>query len=84
MKAGIYNALASLNQGFDAAIQALKVMQDEGVLTIDYIQDQTVLAQELRAGLNYMIVEKLNARETEDRDHYAKMRMAIETRLRSS
>lgn len=78
MKAEIYNALASLNRGFDAAIEALKVLQEEGVLTADYVQDNNVFVEELRAGINHMIVENLAARETEDWAHFGKMRSAIE------
>jgi len=82
MKAEIYNALAVMNRGFDVALESLKVFQEEGVLTEDYVQDQTVLVEEVRAGLNYRIIQRLSARETEDRDHFEKMRIAIETRLK--
>ena len=82
MKAEIYNALAVMNRGFDVALESLKVFQEEGVLTEDYVQDQTVLVEERRAALNYMIIHKLSARETEDREHYEKMRATIEARLK--
>lgn len=78
MKAEIYNALASLNHGFDVVLESLKVLQEEGVLTADYLQDNSVFVEELRAGINHMIVEKLAARETEDWAHFGKMRIAIE------
>jgi|SRR5215471_10693098 len=83
MKAESYNALASLNRGFDSVLESLKVLQEEGVLSVDYVQDQTVLVEEVRAGLNYRIVQRLSARETEDRDHFEKMRVTIEARLKA-
>ena len=83
MKSEIYNALASLNRGFDVALEALKVLQQEQVLTAEYVQDQTVLAEELRAGLNHRTTEKLNAREAQDWGHFGKLRTAIEERMKS-
>ena len=83
MKATAYDALASLNRGFDSVLESLKVLQEEGVLSVDYVQDQTVLVEEVRAGLNYRIVQRLSARETEDRDHFEKMRVTIEARLKA-
>ena len=78
MKAGIYDALATLNRGFDATVESLKALQDEGALKAEYVQDQGVFVEELRAGINFMILQKLTARETEDREHYGKMRITIE------
>jgi len=83
MKAESYDSLATLNRGFDSALESLKVLQEEGVLSVDYVQDQTVLVEEVRAGLNYRIVQRLSARETEDRDHFEKMRVTIEARLKA-
>lgn len=78
MKAEIYNALASLNRSFDVVLESLKVLQEEGALTADYVQDNSVFVEELRAGINHMIVEKLAARETDDWAHFGKMRITIE------
>jgi len=78
----IYNSLAALNRGFDLALESLTILKQEGVLGEDYVQDQTVMVEEVRAGLNYRIIQRLSARETEDRDHFEKMRIAIETRLK--
>lgn len=78
MKAEIYEALAKMNRGFAAALESLKVLQEEGVLSADYVCDQTVLVEEQRAGMNYMIVQMLHTREIEDRDHFGKMRRTIE------
>jgi len=83
MKADTYDALNSLNRGFADALEALKKLQAEGVLTVEYVQDQTVLAGELLAGINGMILEKLETREDDDRLHYEKMRVTMETRLKA-
>jgi len=82
MKSGIYDALAAINRGFDLALESLTILQNEGVLSAEYIQDQTPFIELLRADLNYMIVHKLSARETEDREHYRKMRDTILARLK--
>lgn len=75
MKAATYEALNSINRGFAEAVEALKRLQGNGVLTEEYVQDQTVLAEELLAGINAMILNKLGTREIEDREHFGKMRL---------
>ena len=62
MKSEIYNALATLNRGFDAALESLTVLQQEGVITGDYLQQKTEVAEEMRAGLNHLILN--NGRKT--------------------
>lgn len=84
MKAEIYNALAALNRGFDVALESLTILQQEGVISADYVQKQREIAEEVRAGMNTVIINRLQAREVEDREHYAKMRIATEARLRES
>ena len=84
MKAQIYDALAALNRGFDAALESLKILQSEGVVDVDYFQQKTDVAEELRAGLNNLILNKLGIRERDDLDHYGKMRSATEARLKES
>jgi len=49
MKSEIYNALAGLNRGFDAALESLKALQQEGVVAIEYVQAQTEMIEEIRA-----------------------------------
>jgi len=82
MKSEIYNALASINRGFDVTIESLKILHEQGVISEEYASDQSVFIQELWAGINYMIVHKMSARETEDREHFGKMRETVEARLR--
>ena len=41
MKAEIYNALATLNRGFDFALESLAILEQEGVITVEYVQQQT-------------------------------------------
>jgi hypothetical protein len=82
MKSEIYNALASLNRAFDVTLESLKVLHEQGVISEEYASDQSIFVQELWASINFMVVHKLNARETEDREHYGKMRETVEARLR--
>jgi hypothetical protein len=84
MKDEIYNALAALNRGFGMVLESLKMLQEEGVVTADYVQRQTVLAQELRAGMNQVLLNKLETRERDDRDHFSKMRVNDEARMKAT
>ena len=83
MKADTYDGLNILNRGFADALEGLKKLQTEGVLGEEYVQDQTILASELLAGINGMILDKLKAREIADREHFGKMRVTIEARLKA-
>lgn len=84
MKSKLYNALATLNQGFDVAMESLMALKAGGVLAGEYVQQQTEIAEELRAGINHMILDKLERREAEDWAHYGQMRLASEMQLKSS
>ncbi|HEY6252385.1 MAG TPA: hypothetical protein VI685_20715 [Candidatus Angelobacter sp.] len=84
MKDEVYNALAALNRGFGMVVESLKVLQKEGVVTQEYVQRKLEISEELRADINALLLNKLEAREKEDRDHFSKMRMATETRLEST
>ncbi len=80
MKSEIYNALASLNRGFDVILESLKILQEEGVITAEYASEQNVLIQEMWSGINHMVVNKLHDRERGDRQHFSRMRQQIEER----
>jgi len=83
MKAGIYDALAAINRSFDVALESLTTVQQEGIVTADYVQQQREIAEEFRAGINQVLLNKLETRESDDRDHFAKMRANTEARLKS-
>lgn len=82
MKSEIYNALASLNRGFDLTLESLKVLHEQGVVSEEFVSDSDVRINELWAGINYLIVNRLNGREIEDRDHFGKMLETIQKRLK--
>jgi hypothetical protein len=82
MKSESYNALASLNRSFDVVLESLKILHEEGVVTQEFVSDNSTILKELWSGINWMILRKLNAREDEDRDHYGKIRGKIEERRR--
>jgi hypothetical protein len=82
MKSEIYNALAAINRGFDLMLESFAILKNEGVLPADYVQEKTEAAEELRAAINHMILDKLEDRELEDRDHYNEMRVATEAKLK--
>ena len=84
MKSEIYSALANLNRSFDVVLESLNILREQGVVSVDYMQRQTEIIEEVRSGLNGMILDRLGGREREDREHYAKMRTTTATRLRSN
>ena len=78
MKDEIYNALAALNRGFGMILESLKALKEEGVVNEEYVQHQREVAEEFRADVNALLLNKLQTRESDDRDHFGKMRMATE------
>lgn len=82
MKAEAYNALACLNRSFDVVLECMSILQREGVLSEDFVQDQTIVTEELRAAINFMIVQRFTRRESEDCEHFGKMRENIEKERR--
>ena len=84
MKSEIYSALANLNRSFDVVLESLNILREQGVVSDDYVQRQIEIVEEVRSGLNGIILDKLGGREREDRQHYAKMRTTTETQLRSN
>jgi hypothetical protein len=73
MKTAIYESLCAINQGFGMIPENLEKLRDAGVITPEYVETQRVLTEELRAGINSMILNQQQAREVEDREHYGKM-----------
>ena len=65
---------AAINQGFSAVPDNLETLRDLGVITAEYVEYQHVMVEELRAGINSMILNKQQAHELEDRDHYGRMK----------
>ena len=83
MKSEIYNALAALNRGFDLALESLTICREKGVLPADYVEEQTVMAEELKAGVNHRLHDKLGTAELGDWTQFGKMRITIEERRRN-
>ena len=83
MKSEIYNALAAINRGFDMTLESFAVLQQAGVLDTAYVQQQTEITEEIRAGLNHMILDKMESREEDDWANFGKMRRDTEARLQT-
>jgi len=79
MKAEIYQTLAQLNSGFQQVTESLKKLESEGVMSDRYVHKHSVKLAEISATINMHVLTKLNARETEDKDHYGKMHVTAET-----
>ena len=82
IKAGVYETWAVINRAFEQIITALDKLKSRGVLTGDYVQDQSTITNDLWAKINSQIMADVGRRETDDRDHYGKMRATIERRIR--
>lgn len=82
MKAEGYNALAAINRSFDVTLESLTILKDQGYITVEYVQQQMEILEEHRAVLNSMLLNRVQTREMEDRDHFGKMRRTTETKLK--
>jgi len=82
IKADVYETWAVINRAFEQIITALDKLEKRGVLKDDYVQDQSIITNDLWAKINSQIMADVGRRETDDRDHYGKMRATIERRIR--
>ena len=78
----LYQSLYQINRAFEAIHYHLEILDDYEVFPLALLQQFGAAAGELRAGINHMIVDKLQTRETEDWAHFGRMRATIEARLK--
>ena len=83
MKPEIYQALSQLNSGFGQIVESLKQLQGKGIVTGEYVHEQTVRISEICADMNIHIIDRVNTFEVEDKDHFGKMRATIETQAKT-
>jgi hypothetical protein len=81
-KTVIYEAMASLSRSFEHIISAMGRLEKVGIVSSDYVQDQEIIASELWAKINCHILVSITQNETDDRDHFGKMRATLEKRIR--
>jgi hypothetical protein len=81
-KADVYETWAAINRAFEQIITALDRLERKGVLKDDYVQDQSIITNDLWAKINSQIMADVGRREADDRNHYGKMRATIERRIR--
>ena len=81
LKFQLYQSLFNLNQAFETVTHEIENLRQTEVGTRDTLNLQQSIAEELRAGLNHMIVDKLEAREVEDWYLYGKQRIEQTERL---
>jgi hypothetical protein len=82
VKANVYETWAVINRAFEQIITALDKLKARGVLTGDYVQDQSTITNDLWAKINSQIMKDVGRREADDLNHYGKMRATIERRIR--
>jgi len=82
MKADVYETWAVINRAFEQIVSALDKLHKRGVLTGDYVQDQSTITNDLWAKINSQIMTDVGRREADDLNHYGKMRATIERRIR--
>jgi hypothetical protein len=80
MKAGIYEAMAVINRGFEQIISAIYKLETLGVVSGDYVQNQEIIASELWARINCHILTDITEKEADDRNHFSRMRANVEKR----
>jgi len=81
LKFQLYQSLFNLNQAFETVTHEIENLRQTEVGTRDTLNVQQSMAEELRAGLNHMILDKLEAREVEDWFLYGKQRIEQEKAL---
>lgn len=82
MKSETYNAHAGLSRGYDLMLESLVILKEQGIITVEYVQQQLEILEELRSGMNGHIHNILQTRERDDQDHYGKMRETTARRMR--
>jgi len=81
-KAAVYETWAAINRAFQQITSGLTQLEKRGVLSGDYVQDQSTITNDLWAKINTQIMADVGRREEDDRTHYGKMRATIERRIR--
>ena len=81
-KAEIFEALAVINRAFQQIIGAMAKLEAKGMVSADFVQDQEIITNDLWARINCQILAGVTESETEDRNHYGKMRATLERRIR--
>ena len=66
LKTRVYELLFRLNRGFSITLANLEQLEQSGLFRRDYLRAYRNLAEELRAGANHFLTEKLNAHEEEE------------------
>lgn len=83
MKGEIYATVAVLNRGLEFALESLTSLQERGLLTPEYVSRHCVSIEEMRAGINHMIADKMESREAEDWYQFGRLKIAAEDRLKA-
>jgi hypothetical protein len=81
-KTEIYEAMAVINRAFQQIIGAIAKLENKGIVSPDYLQDQEIITRDLWARINCQILTGIIAHESDDREHYGKMRATLERRIR--
>jgi hypothetical protein len=76
MKRAIYDSLYTITEAFEQIAEHLEKLHELSVITAEYVESQRVRSEELRAGINSMILNRQQARELADREHFGKMRIS--------
>ncbi|HEY2169540.1 MAG TPA: hypothetical protein VGJ30_07940 [Candidatus Angelobacter sp.] len=83
MKAGIYEAMAVINRGFEQIIGAIYKLETLGVVSTDYVDSQELIASEMWARINCHILTSITERELDDCNHFTRMRANLEKRRKN-
>lgn len=81
-KAEIFDDLAVINRAFQQIIGAMARLEAKGMVSADFLQDHEIVTNDLWARINCQILAGITQQESEDRNHYGKMRATLERRIR--
>jgi hypothetical protein len=80
MKAGIYEAMAVINRGFEQIISAIYKLHSLGIVSDEYVEHEEIRASEMWTKINCNILTNVTERELDDKNHFSRMRANMEKR----
>jgi hypothetical protein len=81
-KLRVYEALHSLNQGFENVLAELVRLQEFPFLRREFLRHFQVMVEETRAWANFELVEAMHSREQDDWARFGRLRHQWEKRYR--
>lgn len=81
-KTEIYGALAGINHAIEQILEALKVLEKEGVIPLEFLEEKSEEIEAMRSEICTTILSKLQSMEAADLERLGKLRESLERQLR--